>query len=72
MPVLRLAADESLVNLDHAAELVKVVLNQSRPDAVAHVPSRPVAAEGAQRRSNPDVTGVYRPSGLLRCARNDE
>ena len=45
MPVLGFATDESLVSLDNADKLLEIFLGQSGPDAVAHMPSRPVRAE---------------------------
>src|SRR5260370_5052546 len=39
VPVLVLAADVRFVNLDDAAELIHVALDQSDADPMAHVPS---------------------------------
>ena len=49
VPVLVLAADESFINLDDAAELVHVVLDKRRADAMAHIPSGFVGAEAHRR-----------------------
>lgn len=43
--VAREAADESLINLDNAHQLVKFLIDQTSADAMAHMPSGAVRAE---------------------------
>ena len=45
VPVLGLAADEGLVNLDDAHELAEILVGEAGADAMAHVPSGVVRAE---------------------------
>ena len=45
VPVLSLAADERLVNLDDPHQLVEIFVRKSRADAVAHIPSRLVRTD---------------------------
>src|SRR5207253_2716830 len=56
VPVLRLAADESLVELDDAHELPKLGVLQGRPDAMAHIPS---GLERAETHVAPDLPGTH-------------
>lgn len=45
MPVFGRTADIRLIDFHNANELLKIFLRQRRPDAMAHIPSRPVRAE---------------------------
>ena len=63
MAVLRLAADERLVNLDDTHQLAEVLVRHPGPDAVAHVPGRPVGAEAHHavylKGANPLLAGQH-------------
>jgi hypothetical protein len=45
VPIVFLAADESLVHLNNADELLKVAVLQARANAMTHVPSGAIGTE---------------------------
>jgi len=45
MPVLGFAADESFVNFHNAHELAEILIRESGPDAMAHMPRRAIGTE---------------------------
>jgi hypothetical protein len=63
MPVLRLAADEGLIDFHDTHELAEIFVGEASADAMAHVPSRFVRTETHEtlhlKRANPFLAGQH-------------